>query len=231
MSTPRTFRQFRYQAPPGATELLLVRHGESAPVVEGEDFPLVGGHGDPPLSEEGRDQAQRLGARLAHEHVDAIYVTTLQRTVQTAAPLATALGIEPAVEPDLREVYLGEWEGGLFRQKVMEQDPIAVRMVTEQRWDVIPGAEPNDVFSGRVRAGIERIAATHPDQRVVVVAHGGTIGNVLHQATGSEPWAFVGSDNASISHLVVTPDKWILRRFNDTTHLDAGLTLVAAPLT
>jgi probable phosphoglycerate mutase len=231
VSAPRSFRQFRYQAPPGGTELLLVRHGESAPAVEGVEFPLVDGHGDPPLSEEGREQAERLGARLAHEHIDAIYVTTLQRTAQTAAPLAAALGIEPLVEADLREVFLGEWEGGLFRQKVMEQDPIALRMVAEQRWDVIPGAEPNDDFARRVRAGVDRIASKHPGQRVVVVAHGGTIGNIFSQATGSEAWAFVGSDNASISHLVVTPEKWILRRFNDTTHLDAGLTLVANPLT
>ena len=71
-----------------------------------------------------------------------------------------------------------------------------------------------------MRAGIERIANRHPDQRVVVVAHGGTIGEVLAQASGSEPWAFVGADNASLSHLVVTRDRWVVRRFNDTTHLD-----------
>jgi probable phosphoglycerate mutase len=228
---PRSYRQPRFQPPAGATELLLVRHGESAPHLEGESFPMVDGHGDPPLSEEGLVQAERLSSRLKHERIDAIYVTSLCRTVQTAAPLAAAVGIEARVEADLREVFLGEWEGGVFRQKVMEQDPIAVRMAHEQRWDVIPGAESNDALTDRTRAAVERITAAHPDERVVVVAHGGVIGNLLHQATGSRPWAFVGADNASISHLVVTVDRWILRRFNDTTHLDSTLTVTAAPLT
>jgi 2,3-bisphosphoglycerate-dependent phosphoglycerate mutase len=67
---------------------------------------------------------------------------------------------------------------------------------------------------------VERIAAAHRDERVAVFTHGGTIGELLAQATGSEPFAFTGSDNGSISELVVTPQKWILRRFNDTAHLD-----------
>jgi probable phosphoglycerate mutase len=119
----------------------------------------------------------------------------------------------------------------MFRLKVAEGDPIALRMVAEQTWSVIPGAESDDALSTRVRAAIERIAAAHPDERVAVFSHGGVIGNVLHQASGSEPWAFVGADNASISHLVVTADRWIVRRFNDTTHLEASLTAAPEPPT
>lgn len=232
MAEPRTFPQPSYQAPPGATELVLVRHGQSEAVIEGQDLPLTDdGHGDPPLSALGRDQAERVGRRLADQQVDAIYVTTLCRTAQTAQPLADRLGMAPTVEPDLREVFLGEWEGGAFRQKVADRDPIAMKMLQEQRWDVIPGGEPAEQFSTRVRAAVERIATAHPDERVVVVAHGGTIGEILRQATKSEPWAFVGSDNASISHLVVTADGWRLRRYNDTTHLEDELTVQAEPLT
>lgn len=231
MSEPRVYRQLRFETPAGATELLLVRHGESKAAVEGESFGHVDGHGDPPLSALGHDQAERLAGRLGHEHIDAIYVTTLCRTAQTAAPLAARLGLEPKVERDLREVFLGEWEGGVFRQKVTERDPVALEMAELQAWEVIPGAEPSVSFSARVRAGIVRIASTHPDDRVVVVAHGGTIGEILRQATGCQPWAMVGSDNASISHLVVHGDRWVLRRFNDTAHLDDGLRIHPAPLT
>jgi len=219
MPEPRVFRQSRYATPPGACELVLVRHGESEPLVEGSPFPLVGGHGDPALAPEGRAQAELVGVRLSAEPIAAIYVTTLRRTHETAAPLATRLGLTPIVEPDLREVHLGDWEGELFRQKVADGDPIVVKMFTEQRWDAIPGAEKAEVFAARVAAGINRIAAAHPDQRVVVVAHGGTIGEALAQTTGSRPWAFVGADNASISRLVVSPDRWQLRGFNDTVHL------------
>ena len=77
---------------------------------------------------------------------------------------------------------------------------------------------------------VERIASTHPDQRVAVFAHGGVIGQILAIATGSRPFALSGADNASISHLVVAGDRWVLRRFNDTGHLDPALTVRAAPL-
>jgi probable phosphoglycerate mutase len=228
---PQEYRQPRFRRPPGATELILVRHGESQPAVVGETFDLVDGHGDPALSPEGREQAARVCARLAGEHIDAIYVTTLRRTHETAAGLAATLQLAPTVEPDLREVFLGEWEGGEFRSRVANLDPIAVRMMTEERWDVIPGAEPAGDFAARVRGAIERIAQAHPDQRVAVFAHGGVIGEILAQAAGSRPFAFGGADNASISHIVVTPERWVIRRFNDTTHLEEELTTAAEPPT
>ena len=224
MPEPKVFRQHRFTPPPGATELILVRHGESAPAVVGERFDLVDGHGDPALSEEGREQALKACARLAEEGVDAIYVSKLRRTRETAQALADALDLEVVADPDLHEVFLGEWEGGLFRQKVAEGDPVAVRMLAEERWDVIPGAEPAAALAARSRRAVDRIAAAHPDQRVAVFAHGGIIGQILATATGSRAFAFSGSDNASISHLVVVGERWILRRFNDTSHLDARLT-------
>lgn len=231
MTEPRSYRQPRFQAPTGATELILVRHGESQAAIDGEPFDLVEGHGDPALSPEGREQASKVCARLSTERIDAIYVTTLRRTSETAAALAELLGLTPIVERDLREVFLGDWEGGAFRKRVAESDPIAVRMIEEERWDVIPGAEPAVEFSARVRGAVERIAAAHPDQRVAVFAHGGTIGEILAQAAHARPWAFSSADNASISHLVVTPQRWNVRRFNDTTHLEAALTTEAEPPT
>ncbi len=215
----RSYRQHRFRPPPGSTEVLLVRHGESEAAIPGAPFPLVDGHGDPQLAAEGREQAERLAGRLAAERVDAIYVTTLRRTVETAAPLATRLGLAPLVERDLREVHLGDWEGGLFRQKVADGDPVVAQMFAEERWDAIPAAEPADAFAARVTAGMGRVLAAHPDERVVVVTHGGVIGEVLAQATGSRPFAFTGADNASISHLVAVEGRWVVRGFNDTSHL------------
>lgn len=214
------YRQSRFRPPPGATDILIIRHGESEAAYMDKPFPLVNGHADPELSENGREQAERLAERLAKTPLDAIYVTSLRRTTQTAEPLAERLGLTPQVEPDLREVNLGEWEAGVFRKMVADNHPIAQRMWAEQRWDVIPGAEPADVFESRTRSAIKRIAAAHPDQRVAVVVHGGVIGVLLAMATGSRPFAFLGADNASISRLVITPDRWILRLYNDTAHLE-----------
>jgi 2,3-bisphosphoglycerate-dependent phosphoglycerate mutase len=229
VSEVREYRQSRFVRPPGACELLLVRHGESAPARDDQPFPLVDGHGDPELAPAGREQAFRVAERLEHEDIAAIYVSTLRRTSQTAAPLATRLGIELRVEPDLREVGLGEWEGGSFRRHIAEGHPIAKRMLEEQRWDVIPGAEPADVFAARVREAVRRIATGYPDQTVVVVSHGGVIGQILAEAAGTGAFTFAGSDNAAISHLVVSGDQWTIRRYNDTAHLGLAFTTMPEP--
>lgn len=210
--------------------MFLVRHGESEAAIRGQSFPLVDGHGDPALAPEGRAQADRLADRLAGQGVDAIYVSTLRRTVETAAPLATRLGLAPRVEPDLREVFLGDWEGGAFRHHVAEGHPAARRMIEEERWDAVPGGEPMADFRARVQAGLERVVSAHPDEKVVVVSHGGVIGELVRRAVESpRSFAFVGADNASISHLVVSADRWIVRCFNDTAHLADGFDLDPEP--
>ena len=214
------YRQARFRPPPGATDILLLRHGESEAAYVDKPFPLVDGHANPELSENGREQAERLAERLAEQPIDALYVTSLRRTAQTAEPLAERLSLTPQAEPDLREVNLGEWEAGRFRKMVADNHPIAERMWAEERWDVIPGAEPADEFTARTSGAIKRIAAAHPDQRVAVVTHGGVIAALLALATGSRPFAFLGADNASISRLVITPERWILRAYNDTAHLE-----------
>ena len=228
----RKFPQSRFAPPPGATEILLVRHGESAPHVEGEAFDLVDGHGDPPLAPGGWEQAKLAAQRLIDtgERIAAVYVTTLQRTHQTAEPLLEYLEIEATEIADLREVFLGDWEGGEFRKRVADADPIAQRMYVEQRWDVIPGAEPAHQFENRVRRGIERIAADHPDELVVAVVHGGVIGQIMNIATGSTGFAFTGADNASISHIVVDGSRWVVRCWNDTSHLSPTFSTAAEPL-
>jgi 2,3-bisphosphoglycerate-dependent phosphoglycerate mutase len=229
--TAREYRQYRFSPPPGATDLILVRHGESAPARLDAPFPLVEGRSDPPLDPRGRAEAELVADRLHDEEVAVIYISNLRRTAETADPLATRLGLQPKVEPALAEVHLGEWEGGLFRQRVRDRHPDAIRMFEEERWDVIPGAEPMEGFRARIKGAIDTIAGAHQDQRAVVVTHGGVIGTVVSLATGSRPFAFVGADNASLTHLVVTDDRWIVRRFNDTGHLGTDLDRPPQPLT
>ncbi len=219
------YRQTRFVVPPGGVDLLLVRHGESQKAYTDQPFPLLEGHSDPELAPTGHEQAERVAARLAAGRIDAIYTSGLRRTDQTAAPLAERLGLTPRVEPGLREVRLGIWEAGLFRKMVAEHHPIAQRMWTEERWDVIPDAEPAEEFAARLRAAIGRLAAGHPDQRLAVFVHGGVIGQILALASGSRPFAFLGADNGSISRLVVHDERWIVCGYNDTAHLDPAFTI------
>ncbi len=217
--TPQQFAQQRWQRTPDATEVILLRHGASQPFVPGQSFPLVDGQGDPPLSPVGVTQAQSSADRLRNEPITALYATNMQRTQQTVAPLAAALGQEVAIEKDLREIALGEWEGGLLRQKAAENDPTFQRMMLEQRWDVIPGAESNEEFGSRCMNALNRIVERHPGELVLCTVHGGVIGSVLAQIALSRPFAFGGADNCSISQIVQSEGAWLIRRFNDSSHL------------
>jgi probable phosphoglycerate mutase len=231
MQDTDAYPQTRFAPPAGATDLLLVRHGESAPLPASGDFPRLDGHADPELTAAGRRQAELLADRLQRAGIDAIYTSTLRRTVQTAAPLAGRLGLEPITEPGLREVFLGEWEGGMFRKLESERSELTARVWRDGTWDLVPGAESSDGFATRVRDAVERICGANPGRRVLVVAHGGVIGQVIASATAANALAFVRCDNASISHLVVHGDLWIVRRFNDTAHLGPTFSATAAPPT
>jgi probable phosphoglycerate mutase len=219
---PKGYGQRRFALPADATEIVLVRHGASAPVFPGEAHDLSAeGWGDPPLAPEGVQQAAAAAERLRAEPLSALFVTSLRRTVQTAAPTVAWSGLQPTVVPELTEVHLGDWEGGEYRIRAREGDPIAVQALREERWDVIPNAEPMDAFAARVTAGVERVAAAIGPGRVgAAFVHGGVIGEICRQATSSRPFAFVHADNGSLTRLVRFADGyWLLRAFNETTHL------------
>jgi probable phosphoglycerate mutase len=214
------------------TDVLLVRHGEVVPADPEHPHPLrEDGQGDPPLSPLGRVQAEAVGRRLRDVGLDAVYVTTLRRTVETAQPLLDATGILPRVEPDLRELHLGEWEDGLILQRLAQGDPVAARVVAEQRWDLIPGAESAAALATRVRAALQRMAAAHPGERVAVFTHGGVVAQALALATEAPPFAFLSGRNASLSQVVLAGERWAVGRFNDTAHLADDLCRVGVPLT
>jgi probable phosphoglycerate mutase len=215
------YPQHQFRRGPDMIELVFVRHGASADAIPGEPFELVGGHSDPPLAHAGERQAQAVAQRLARDQPAAIFATNLQRTQQSAAPLAEATALAPTIVPELREVQLGEWEAD-FRMRAANRDPLYLRMLEEERWDVIPGAESPASLEERVRAGLETIlAGVVPGELAVAFVHGGIVAEICRQVTGSRPFAFIGVDNGSLTRVVVrTGGRWTLRSFNDTAHLE-----------
>jgi probable phosphoglycerate mutase len=221
MADRDSFEQSPYELPPGSTEVVLVRHGASEAAVVGSKFPLVDGHSNPALSGPGRAQAAMVAERLAGEEIGGLFVSTLRRTQETAVPLAEAIDLEPQVLRELREVYLGDFEGGEYRVRSGRGDPVIKQVFEEERWDAIPNGESWEDFGARVTAGVEQIVdRVGPNTTAVAVVHGAVIGQLCRQATASRPFAFVHSDNGSISRLVVFDDgRWLLRSFNDISHL------------
>ena len=221
MADRDSFEQSPYELSPGSTEVVLVRHGASEAAVVGARFPLVDGHSDPALAESGKAQAEMVAEALRGEEVAGIFASTLRRTQESAAPLAEELGLEPQVLFELREVYLGDFEGGEYRIRQGRGDPIIQQVFAEERWDAIPNAESLDDFGARLKKGIEGIVATvGPETTAIAFVHGAVIGRLCQIATDSRPFAFVHADNCSISRIVVHADgKWLLRSFNDINHL------------
>jgi len=151
------------------TELLLVRHAETEWNREGR----WQGHADPPLNEAGRAQAQALAEVLTGEEVDAIYTSDLRRAAETAEILAGALGRPVTPDPGLREIDVGSWSG-LTRAEVAERYP---------GWETHDG-ESREELEARVVAAVRRIAQRHPNGRVVIVTHGGSIRSLQRHVYG-----------------------------------------------
>lgn len=205
-------------APEGAQEVILVRHGAcNPPAADG----LIGGRSDPSLNERGLAEAAAVTERLAAAPVSAVFATPLRRTGETAAATAAGHGLEAVVLAELVEVYLGEWEGHGIHERGARGDAELARVLGEQDWSLIPGAEPATVFAERVGAGLELVAdAAAPGGVAVAFTHSAVIAEFCRQVTGSEPFAFLHNANGSLTRLFRMPDRrWILVSFNDTAHL------------
>ena len=123
---------------------------------------------------------------------------------------------------DLREVHLGDWERGEYRIALAERDPIALQALTRGAL----GRDPRRREQRGPRRARRRSASTRcwprlaPGARAAAVLHGGVIGELCRQVTGSRPFAFIHADNGSFSRLVAfATGHRLLRNFNDTAHL------------
>jgi probable phosphoglycerate mutase len=205
---------------PAPSRLLLIRHGEST----WNRLHRIQGQLDPPLSEEGREQASRLARRLAGRKLEALYASDLTRAMETAAPVAGATGLSIHPVPELREIFLGEWEG-LHNAELAEKYPEQwARWREAPSWDVIPGGEGAEAFESRVAAALASISEQHPRGDTVVVTHGGVIQVALHSVVGrpsSGLFPFRIS-NASITVIEKRDGRMIIDLVNDTGHLDGS---------
>src|SRR6201992_4161158 len=191
-----------FELPSGATEVVLIRHGSAQHSTPDQPLDLIDGQSDPDLTELGRDQALAVADRMAASRTTGIFVTPLRRTQQTARPLADRLGIEPVIVPDLREVYLGDWEGQL-NHRTTSGDALTREVFTAERWDVIPNVEPMEELSARVRSGMEKLVeVAAPDQTTLAIVHGGVISEACSQVTGASPFAFLYAENGSLTRLM-----------------------------
>lgn len=197
-----------------------MRHGQSTWNHERR----IQGQLDPPLSDDGRRQATRLGRRLAGRRLAGFYSSDLKRAFETAQLIGLSAGIEPTPMPELREIYLGEWEG-LRTADIAERYPEAwAGWQQEPHWDLVPSGEGAALFEARVAAALESIFKRHEQGEVLVVTHGGVIQVALHRIVGRPSHGLFPFkiQNASISVIEKGNGRLVVSGVNDIAHLESG---------
>ncbi|MDE3231304.1 MAG: histidine phosphatase family protein [Chloroflexota bacterium] len=200
--------------------LLVARHGATAHNENGR----ITGQTDAPLSALGQRQAEALGERLAGARFDAIVSSDLARAMETAEAVARRMGLPVMIDPDLREIAMGAWEGRVFAE-LLRDEPEMVRRVELDplgAWGA-PEGETWARFSGRVHGALARWRDHVPAGKVLWVTHGGVVSVLLLRALGLtfDRRRQFRRDNTSLFEFDYTPTAPIrVLRVNDTGHLE-----------
>ncbi len=202
-----------------ATRIIAVRHGETAWNVDAR----IQGQLDVGLNDTGRWQARRVGEALAGEQISAVYSSDLGRAHQTAQSIAEVTGVAVVPEEGLRERSFGIFEGKTF-DEIHETWPDHAHNWRKRipEWEPPEGGESLIQLRERVTRTLQSLAARHPGEQIVVVAHGGVLDAIYRVATGQEvnsprTWEL---PNGAINRLLWTPEGFTLVGWSDTQHLD-----------
>lgn len=202
-------------------KIILVRHGETQYNVERK----LQGWLDIPLNKTGVSQAKAVAERLRKEQVSAIYSSDHKRALMTAQAIATHHNLIPITKAELREDYMGIFEGWQWE---VEKDPDREKMWQERteariRGDVhftIGDSETLYSHLTRVQKVFEQIKHKHQDQTVIVVSHGGTINRIMeHFKFKQIGGSYTSYKNTSVTVMLKTEIGYQLELDNDISHL------------
>lgn len=200
-------------------ELIVIRHA------------LPGSGVDPVLAREGRRQALLLAAFLdSREELrpERLYTSPMRRAVETARPLAEALGCRAVVDPRLAEFDLGA--PYLPPERRPDDKAAQWRALESGRWG--EHTFDPDAFEHRVLAAFDDVIARNPGLRVAVVCHSGVLNAFLGRLLGRSRGMFVAPDHTSFSRVLAAPDGTRqLRSINETPHLLASPHVPGATVT
>ena len=201
------------KAPPRHTLVLLVRHGQTP--TTGATLPgrAKGLH----LAETGLAQAEAVATRIGVLHnVDAVYASPLERTRETAAPIAKAVGQRVRVDKGLLECEFGEWTG----RKLSELNKLP-EWQTVQRYPSgfrFPGGESFTEMAQRMVSTLDRLGAAHRGQTIVAVSHADPIKAAVANALGTHLDLFqrIVVSPCSVTAILQTPTGPIVLAVNST---------------
>ena len=207
------------------TRILAIRHGETA----WNRDTRIQGHIDIPLNERGHWQARRAAEALRDEPIAAVYSSDLARAHATAQAIAATRGLPVHTHQGLRERHFGRFEGKTWSE-IETGWPDEALAWRKRVPDFAPeGGENLLTLRERIATTVHELAARHPGEQVVMVAHGGVLDVLYRLATGQDiqaprTWTL---DNAGINRLLWTPEGLSLVGWADIGHLQDD---VDAPL-
>ena len=200
--------------------ILLVRHGDT----DWNQAGRIQGQVDTSLSAKGLAQVHALAVRLAEIPIGAAYASDLRRAAETGQAILNGRAVTLGLVPELREFSYGPWEG-LTYQDVERRYPAQYADMQSRRLDFAPPAgESMNQLTDRVGGFLTRMRsgwADHPNDTVLLVAHGGSLRAAITCLLGfprKAAWS-LWLTTASLSIIDVTRDNQVLRLLNDTSHL------------
>jgi len=199
------------------TEIILIRHGET----EWNSQQRMQGHSNSDLSSVGQAQIQALGQWMKNVPFDLIYSSDSLRAKQTAEAITQFSGHELKIDLRLREKNLGVFEG-LTSEEARERHPEVFRLFkTAGSKYVIDEGESTQQLQDRALEIVDEIRIKHPEERVLLVTHGGFIRVVMKHSLGlslETPTRFL-IRNTGVFRLV-WEDKWIVSQMGGVSHLE-----------
>lgn len=202
--------------------LYLLRHGETVYSKTGAFCGAI----DPPLTEDGTEMAKAFAAAYRTLSWNAIYVSPMQRTVATATPLCEATSVKMKLNPGLKEMRFGLWEGQTtaFVQETYRDD--YVRWLTEPAWNPPTEGETAVQIASRAMAVISEIEQTYKEGNILVVSHKTTIRIIICNLLGIDVGRYRDRINTlvgSVSVIRFEAHGPLLDRLGDRTHFDSRL--------
>jgi probable phosphoglycerate mutase len=201
------------------TFVYMVRHGETI-LTPDRKFSGIGKL-NPPLTEEGRIQAQKVAAEIAKIKPDILIASPLQRTKETAEEIAKATGLIPIFDEIWYECSFGEWDG-LSVDEVKSKWPEEYLAWISSSAFTPPGGESYDDLAARIEPAFDALAEKYPHQKVVVVTHNGVIKQLASIVLEGNPNSLFHIDISpcSISSFSIWPSDGLraIRSINERGH-------------
>jgi alpha-ribazole phosphatase len=202
----------------GMLTIHLVRHGDTPQAAEG----IFCGELDPALTEQGRAQADRLARATAPLGLIALYCSPKLRARETAEPIAKAHRLEPILEPGLREIAYGRWDG-LKESDVREKEPAALAAWhADPSLVPPPGGETAYDIAARAMPVLMRVRDRHQSGHVMLVSHKATIRVMVCALLGMPLQRFrtyVACPTTSVTTFELGPESALLVGVADVHHL------------